>query len=648
MAILGEEVADAYISIHGDSTAFKADVKKLQVLSKKLFSQLGEETGEEFEEGFSKTVTKTNSKTKKAINTSFLGRLKGSRNDALNAIGSIGGAFENLVSGTLTKGFKIMGDLTSTIGGKLLNVGEGAGALQGPLNVLGANLVKAGGALSATSATGIGLVVILAVLAASFFATGIAVALLTTLLSSLLAIATALVASAFFALAGIILALGPAALAAAAGVGALVAAFAGMDDETKKAFEPLKAALDVLQKKVRGALFTNLKTQLKDIKDILNTFVAPLLIAAAGALSTVFTNLLDAFQSPAVKATLDIFTATLPTILLNLGNALNNFLIGILNFFAPISTAMEPLSGKILEIAEAFRLWTEKPENMAKITEFFDAAVASTDTWLALIGPLSTAVLGLFSQGKETGDGFITSLVGIITKFAEWVQSEEGRQQIKDWFDQAKIVAGQLADIIGDVSEAIVALDTPENRKALTDLLGAVSDITDAAETMSGWFQDVPRLIRLISGQVFLIPGLSAMVGLVDTLIKGLKWVADHMPGGGATKTFGGSGTGGGGGALAQKRGGILNSPTQILAGEAGREMVVPLVRPLSQVDASVRAVSAFARGMDSSSFNSGFNNNQPGKVVNIQSGAVQFTAPTDDPDQVANAVLDRLVARWK
>lgn len=87
-------------------------------------------------------------------------------------------------------------------------------------------------------------------------------------------------------------------------------------------------------------------------------------------------------------------------------------------------------------------------------------------------------------------------------------------------------------------------------------------------------------------------------------------------------------------------RGGVVAGPTRAVIGEAGPEMVVPLARPLSQVDPAVRDVAAYAQGK-TPAFASG---GMAGGGVNIAPGAIQVVSPYANPALVAEEVLDDLV----
>ena len=81
--------------------------------------------------------------------------------------------------------------------------------------------------------------------------------------------------------------------------------------------------------------------------------------------------------------------------------------------------------------------------------------------------------------------------------------------------------------------------------------------------------------------------------------------------------------------------GGILYGPTRIMAGEAGREAIVPLDRPLSQVDPAVRGIAAYAQGKDYGQ------SPVQGDSVTIAEGAITVVE-AGNAQQTAAAVMDR------
>lgn len=97
--------------------------------------------------------------------------------------------------------------------------------------------------------------------------------------------------------------------------------------------------------------------------------------------------------------------------------------------------------------------------------------------------------------------------------------------------------------------------------------------------------------------------------------------------------------------------GGIASTPTLSIWGEAGPEALVPLSRPLSQVDPSVRALSAVAQGMAPvvSSLTAGGGGKStvtgPSRVVNIQPGAIVIQGSLQ-PEAMATMTVNRIAER--
>jgi hypothetical protein len=80
--------------------------------------------------------------------------------------------------------------------------------------------------------------------------------------------------------------------------------------------------------------------------------------------------------------------------------------------------------------------------------------------------------------------------------------------------------------------------------------------------------------------------------------------------------------------------GGFANFAQTYVIGESGREAIVPLDRPLSLVDPSVRALAAFAQGKI-----------QPASSVGVDASGWTIVTKSENPAAVAQSVLNRLTA---
>lgn len=92
--------------------------------------------------------------------------------------------------------------------------------------------------------------------------------------------------------------------------------------------------------------------------------------------------------------------------------------------------------------------------------------------------------------------------------------------------------------------------------------------------------------------------------------------------------------------------GSMVYGPTNALIGEAGPEAVVPLDRPLSLVDESVRWLSAIAQGKAMPRFAGGGIGG--GSQVTVSPGAIVVEDRSGDPRRTGNEVITRFIERVK
>lgn len=91
-------------------------------------------------------------------------------------------------------------------------------------------------------------------------------------------------------------------------------------------------------------------------------------------------------------------------------------------------------------------------------------------------------------------------------------------------------------------------------------------------------------------------------------------------------------------GQIRQAAGGVHHSARSVLMAESGAEAIVPLQRALSQVDPSVRALSAFAQGkLDPGSGDGG------GSRPVFEAGAIVINDYSGDPRRTASEVVERV-----
>jgi phage-related protein len=164
---------------------------------------------------------------------------------------------------------------------------------------------------------------------------------------------------------------------------------------------------------------------------------------------------------------------------------------------------------------------------------------------------------------------------------------------------------------------------------AITELLS--QPIQDAVDTIGRIWSGLGDVLGNLAGGVgdAFRGTLNWIIDRINTLIGGINRVID-----GANRLPGPDIIGNIGEIPRLARGTITSGPTLAMIGEAGREAVVPLDRPLHMVDPSVRGMSALLQGKAT----------LPGPAP-AGSGATINVYPTQsDPEAVAMSVMNRLV----
>ena len=255
------------------------------------------------------------------------------------------------------------------------------------------------------------------------------------------------------------------------------------------------------------------------------------------------------------------------------------FLDGIRDKFARIKNVLGTV-----DIKDVFKI-----PPIAYISEKFQGA------WKAITSAIGKVdIKDIF---KIPGISYISS------KFqGAWKQIKEalGKVDIKDIFDIPGIsyISGKFQGAWKQIKEAIGKVD-------LKDIFDVPS-----LSTIAGWFSGLGGMIANEIGDVTvdIVPNFTGR--LAGSMGREL-------------------------GSWGSAAGALALGPQLHLIGEAGPEAIVPLARPLNQVDPAVRALSAIAQGL------------APPPVPQTGMRPIELTVvtPTEDPFAVANEVVNRLVA---
>lgn len=322
-----------------------------------------------------------------------------------------------------------------------------------------------------------------------------------------------------------------------------------------------------------------------------------------------------------VLAQLDVF-GLVAKILNDVGNAL----IPVLDLLEPLAVFLNVAIGRASEFIAIIVQMVGIGLTPLKFA--LDWIVQGYQRLLEWSQPIVDVMGEIFTQIQLAADAIWTALAPAIQEWQDALfdllpSSEE----------MARIVREQVIPAINDFADFIIKNVIP----AVSDFIGM---ITDVVESFGGWegisarVEAVAATLKIFGDavKIALAPAIKAAQLLYDTLValkllpKKLVFTSDlsQFGSGTAPREF--------------ATGGIADRPTYGVYGEHGREAFVPLDRPLSEIDPSVRDLAAFARGLPLS----GTTNNTRGGAI-FQEGAVQLVTPATDGRIMAAQFLDEI-----
>ena len=99
---------------------------------------------------------------------------------------------------------------------------------------------------------------------------------------------------------------------------------------------------------------------------------------------------------------------------------------------------------------------------------------------------IGSALSNIFEIADKEGNGFAAWVEKIGADFKEWTESEEGRESIKQWLEDAAELGRDLGGIIGKLSNAFDTLDSEDGRESLDHFVTLFEQVAAAAELAAG------------------------------------------------------------------------------------------------------------------------------------------------------------------
>jgi uncharacterized protein YukE len=691
---VGSSLGSMASGVRGLRVSLSKDVDKDSAAFTRLITKM-KETGKSSKD--LDLVTRVTRKMSNSLRRMGTGGFFDSLTNGMAAVVRSSGVFGRVVSKFVTGPIKLLGSGVEIVGNQLQKMSKKMGKGSGLVNGLGVALAGAGKAakllanpialaVAAVTALTVGFGLLNAVLSAAVAAISAVVGVMTMLASAAYAAASQIVllvpviGALGLGIAGLVVG----GMDSAKAIGLLAKAMNETDPkkraklmkeynrELQKLGPNARAAMTELEVLTRGftdlkknageALFDGMDKALKKAKPLIKELENGLVLVA-GAVGDVIDKFLSLGADVKFMEDFKTMFKGTETTIKNLGTAFVDVFAGLNSFFAAIQPLVDKFTQGIADAAKGFRDWAQSEEGREKTKDWFTTAYEVGSKVWAIIKELVLAFHDLFTAGMEsdTTSSMLDTILEKVKQFHEWIKRIAEDGTLEEWFKRAAGVAGALWDAISQVGGALAGLGGEGASEGLESLIRGIGKVITAMIYLSQF-----AAMALKPMLFFLQPVIDMMKGLVNAIIKAGEWFNRLKKDGGSAMD-----------ALKAKiqpiidafnkvrdavqrvidkikgikfpsmpswlpgfaAGGITMGPS--IVGEAGPEMVIPLTRPLSQVDPSVRAIAAMLRGQSSDQVIMG-GSTSPTKIVNNE---IKVYAPSADPEAVAAQVVNRSVA---
>jgi hypothetical protein len=260
-----------------------------------------------------------------------------------------------------------------------------------------------------------------------------------------------------------------------------------------RAIEGLMPQITTLKMTVQDAFFEGFGQVFSDLGNkylpMFQTTLSQMAYSVNSSLRSIFTNI---FGDPAIQATIKTALGNMALGFDSVAQALRPLSATLINLVTFGSTYMPRLGGAITDASNAlmsflgqridsgqFDRWIE-----AGIQGFSDLKTIAVNTWNIIGGVFKAAA------GDEGMGGFLTTLSNLTTKFSEWVNSAQGQNTLKDFFEKAREELDKLWPILKELPGHFWNMLQAANQ-VFSQLWPILSQVT-------GFLADHPGLIEAI------------------------------------------------------------------------------------------------------------------------------------------------------
>lgn len=308
--------------------------------------------------------------------------------------------------------------------------------------------------------------------------------------------------------------------------------FAKLSAAEQKLLGVIKQVRDIWKTLFSGAtnsLISAAADVLKQISDAMAP-LKPLFDRSGAAMAGAFQSLATVL-TPKLVDLIESFSGTLD----KLGAPVVNGIAAIAKIFINLAKAALPF---LVPAFEAIAGWltdiANKSANMKGLNDLVAFFMDNLRDWIDLIKAVGAVLLAAFKPASDEGQNLVRWLTDILNKFAAFLNTKEGRQEVIDFFKNSVQFAKDFLTALGFIVKVIILIGTTTTTiingavKAWNGLKDAVNFVVKAIQNVSKWIDkatedftvfvsNIPEMLRNLSKEM---SDAAAELGL--SIVKGL------------------------------------------------------------------------------------------------------------------------------
>ena len=214
-----------------------------------------------------------------------------------------------------------------------------------------------------------------------------------------------------------------------------------------------------------------------------------------------------------------------------LGEAAIRFIDALLPFFAAAAPLAVRFGESLVAMATSFQAMFDTTEEADALGDTFSGWYDIFSTLASIIGNVFDILWSVLSIAGETGTPFFDKIDGFLDRWATFLNTPEGENKIRTFFENAQPVIDELFRLLGNVIDLIVKPTTGDGGALMFERLAFALDILNDVLENPLTAQIVPYLLGLIVALKLLallatpIDAIGKAFGLLSSALSGLAQV---------------------------------------------------------------------------------------------------------------------------